>query len=69
MTNTENAVRPYLDTVTGDIRCWQIVRGGQVIVDGIATEQDAEDRVRPKPSLDAALGDCWDRTEAPSWIS
>jgi hypothetical protein len=46
MTNTETTIRPYLDTVTGDIRCWQLVRGDVVIADGIATRQDAEDRAR-----------------------
>jgi hypothetical protein len=45
MTNTAATIRPYLDTVTGVIRCYQIVRDGIVLADGIATHQDAEDRL------------------------
>lgn len=35
-------VRPYVDIVTGDIRCWQIVRDGVVVYDGCATDVDAK---------------------------
>jgi len=43
--NATRTVRPYVDTVTGDIRYWEIVdAAGVVLASGIATRQDAEDR-------------------------
>lgn len=40
-------VQPYEDRVTGVVRCWVVLSDdGVVLADGIATRQDAEDRMR-----------------------
>lgn len=42
MTTHGLTVRPCLDTVTGDIRNWEIVRDGVVVHGGCATDVDAK---------------------------
>lgn len=42
MTTDGLTIRPYINTVTGNIYCWQILRDSAVVYDGIATDVDAE---------------------------